>query len=281
LVDIDENGFMSLPSCWQETPNQVVVITHLAGAAGPVHAIRSQTKVATLVEDCAHLYPGFKSDDYVAGACSHSDFSIFSFYPTKCVAAAEGGAITTRSDLPLEQIRLHGFRYGASRKYEVSDQHWVYDIVNIGTKANLSDVSASIALVQLKRIDELTARRRAAASWYMERLRNSPVRVLHGNLRAAKKHAEHLFIVLLPDDADRDAIRVELKKNEIASSVHFPSVHLLSFWREQIELGRVEVLGALKNAETYSRSALSLPLHAALTEKQVDLICKVLLNNVG
>jgi UDP-4-amino-4-deoxy-L-arabinose-oxoglutarate aminotransferase len=281
LVDVDQNGFMLLPCCWRETPCHMVVITHLAGATAPVSAIRAQTNNSVLVEDCAHLYPGFKSDDYVAGACSQSDYSIFSFYPTKCVAAAEGGAITTRSNLPLEEVRLHGFRHGDSARYKISDERWVYDVVNVGTKANLSDISAAIALVQLKRIDELTERRRTVASWYMKRLTNSPIRVLNREARAANKHAEHLLIVRLPPNADRDAVRAELKEYKIPSSVHFPSVHLLSFWQEQLKLGRVEVVGGLENAEAYSRSALSLPLHANLAEEQVDLICKVLLSKLG
>ncbi len=281
LVDIDDDGFMVLPPDWKPSEKQMVVPTHLAGAVCPLEDIRAQAGNAIVVEDCAHLYPGFHSGSYVSGACAESDFCIFSFYPTKCVAAAEGGAVTMAKPRPLNTVRLHGFDRVASELYRASGTKWRYDVVSVGTKANLSDVSAAIALTQMSRIDELTRQRREVSSWYMQRLSNSPVRVLHERQRRAHLHAEHLMVGVLPESADRDEISLTLRNAEIASSMHFQSLSTLSFWREQIEKGRVEVCGSLEKSEAYTKSAISLPFYADMTHEQVDEVCDTLLNALG
>ena len=281
IVDIDEDGFMVLPCTWECAAKQIVVPTHLAGAVAPMQAIRSNSDNFIMIEDCAHLYPGFESGSYIAGACLYSDYSIFSFYPTKCVAAAEGGAVTTAKDLPLNTTRLHGFDRVASELYCATSDRWRYDVVSLGTKANLSDVSAAIALVQLSRVEDLTRRRRIVSSWYLDRLSGAPVRVLHSKERRANRHAEHLMIVLLPSGIDREDVFKQLRSQGIASSLHFQALQTFSFWRKQIEAGQVEVCGNLERAESYSRSALSLPLFADMTEEQVQHVCDVLLRSLG
>ena len=279
FVDIDENGFMDMPADWKSAAKQIVVPTHLAGAVASVPAIRARIGSSLLIEDCAHLYPGFRSDAYVAGACTNSDYSIFSFYPTKCVATAEGGAVTAAHDLALKSARLHGFDRDSASHHATNGGPGGYDVVGLGTKANMSDVAAAIAQVQLARRDELLGRRRLAASWYIERLGNSSIEVLHSDQRIAGQHADHLMIVRFPSHSDRNAQAARLRDERIATSLHFQSLHTLTFWRDHIEAGKVEVFGNLQNAESYAQCALSLPLSPDISKSQVDRICDILLKS--
>src|SRR4029077_13791011 len=95
-----------------------------------------------IVEDAAHAaesrYRGRKVG-------SVADLTCFSLYATKNIAAGEGGLISTnRDDLAeaLDDLRVMRRGHGAR-----------YDIAVPGYKANLSDVLASIALVQLEKVD--------------------------------------------------------------------------------------------------------------------------------
>lgn len=279
FVDIDENGFMEIPPDWSGAAKQIVVPTHLAGAVASIPTIQAQIGASLLIEDCAHLYPGFRSNSYVAGACTDSDYSIFSFYPTKCVAAAEGGAVTVADDLSLKSARLHGFDRDSASRHATHGGPNGYDVVSLGTKANMSDVSAAIAHVQLNRREELHKRRSLAASWYIERLANSSIEVLHSDQRIAGQHAEHLMIVRFPSHSDRNAHATRLSDERIGSSLHFQSLHTLSFWRDHIEAGEVEVFGNLQNADSYAQCSLSLPLFPDISESQVGQICDILLKS--
>src|SRR5262249_20992138 len=75
-----------------------------------------------------------------------SDATCFSLYATKNVAAGEGGLVATNRDDVAERIRsMRLTRRGDGSRY---------DQTTPGFKANLSDVLAAIALVQLERLDE-------------------------------------------------------------------------------------------------------------------------------
>ena len=279
FVDIDEDGFMVIPPDWRSGPKQIVVPTHLAGGIGSVARIRAQSHPSLVIEDCAHLYPGFRSRTYVAGACADSDYSIFSFYPTKCVATCEGGAITTARDLPLMSTRLHGFDRDANYRHRATGGPAGYDVVRPGTKASMSDIAAAVAHVQLRRQSELQERRRIAASWYIDRLSASPIQVLHQEDRAANQHAEHLMVLRFTSRAARDSAATRLRETMIASSLHFQALQTLTFWRHHISEGKVEVFGDLHNSISYSQCCLSVPLFPDITKAEVDRVCDVLLES--
>src|SRR5262249_28543591 len=106
-----------------------------------------------LVEDAAHAaearYRGRKIG-------SIADVTCFSLYATKNIAAGEGGLITTNRDAlaaAIDDLRVMRRGHGS-----------LYDIAVPGYKANLSDVLASIALVQLGKVEAhaaIRARHRA------------------------------------------------------------------------------------------------------------------------
>lgn len=279
FVDIDENGFMDMPADWSSAAKQIVVPTHLAGAVASIPKIQAGIGDALLIEDCAHLYPGFRSNGYVAGACQVADYAFFSFYPTKCVATAEGGAVTVAHELALAAARLHGFDRDAASRQATNSGPDTYDVVGLGTKANMSDVAAAIACVQLQRREELHKRRSEAASRYVERLANSPIEVLHAGQRIAGQHADHLMVVRFPSHAERNAHAARLADERIRTSLHFQALHTFTFWRDQIEAGAVEVSGDLQNADAYAQCSLSLPLFPDLSKSQVDHICDILLKS--
>ena len=166
-------------------------------ARRPLRPARRSRRAASalglpVVEDAAHAaesrYRGRKVG-------SISDLTCFSLYATKNIAAGEGGLIATnRDDLAeaLDDLRVMRRGHGS-----------LYDIAVPGYKANLSDVLASIALVQLDKVER--ARRDPPPPRRDLRRGHRRPRRRRGRSRAtrATSHANHLYVVRVTF-ADRD-----------------------------------------------------------------------------
>ena len=106
-----------------------------------------------VVEDAAHAAEARYRGRPIG---SVADITCFSLYATKNIAAGEGGLVaTTREDLAQAVDDLRVMRRGHGS---------LYDIPRPGYKANLSDVLASIALVQLDKLETPPRGARAASS---------------------------------------------------------------------------------------------------------------------
>jgi dTDP-4-amino-4,6-dideoxygalactose transaminase len=208
-----------------------------------------------LVEDAAHAlesrYRGRKIGSISAATC-------FSLYATKNVAAGEGGLVTTDDGELAERIR----EMRLTRRGDGS----LYDQVAPGFKANLSDVLAAIALVQLAKLDRHTAMRARQFELYDEGLAS-----LDGISPLAREgrdvHAHHLYIVRVDPEqagATRDDYRAELDEVGIATSIHFLPVHRLTWFRE-----RYPDQAPLPVAERAGGEVLSLPLSPAHTDDDI------------
>jgi dTDP-4-amino-4,6-dideoxygalactose transaminase len=205
-----------------------------------------------IVEDAAHaaesVYRGRKIG-------SVADLTCFSLYATKNIAAGEGGLIATnRDDLAeaLDDLRVMRRGHGS-----------LYDIAVPGYKANLSDVLASIALVQLDKVNDHAEIRRRHVELYDEGLAG-----LDGVMPVARDprdvHANHLYVVRVTF-ADRDDVQRALTDENIGTSIHFLPVHQLSAYRDRLAPGQP----ALPVTERAGREVLSLPLSPAHSDDDV------------
>ena len=176
-----------------------------------------------IIEDAAHAaeskYRGRK-----IGALS--EVTCFSLYATKNIAAGEGGLISTNDSNVADAIN----DLRIMRRMQGS----LYDIVVPGYKANLSDVLASIALVQLGKVEKHREIRKRQFAAY-----DAAVAELEGLETLARDprdtHALHLYVIRVdPERAGgtRDDYRERLVEENIATSIHFLPVHELTAYRE-------------------------------------------------
>jgi dTDP-4-amino-4,6-dideoxygalactose transaminase len=212
-----------------------------------------------IVEDAAHAaesrYRGRKVGSFADATC-------FSLYATKNIAAGEGGLISTnRADVAeaVQDLRLMR-RGGAS----------LYDVVVPGYKANLPDVLAAIALVQLDKVERHRAIRERQFALY-----DAAVAGLAGIeplVRDARDlHALHLYAVRIGPEAGatRDTYMAALREHGIATSIHFLPVHELSWYR-----GRFRADCPV--AERAGRELLSLPLSPAHADDDIAYVAETL-----
>jgi dTDP-4-amino-4,6-dideoxygalactose transaminase len=215
-----------------------------------------------VVEDAAHAlesrYRGRKVGAISTATC-------FSLYATKNVAAGEGGLVATDDSALAERVReMRLTRRGDGSRY---------DQVAPGFKANLSDVLAAIALVQLDKLELHTAVRRRQFELYDEGLNG-----LDGITPLARDprdiHAHHLYVVRVDAGragGTRDDYRAALDEQGVATSIHFLPVHLLTWFRE-----RYPDQVPLPVAERAGGEVLSLPLSPAHSEDDIrDVVAAV------
>ncbi|MDX6518286.1 MAG: hypothetical protein QOF50_1132 [Gaiellaceae bacterium] len=232
---------------------KAIMPVHLAGQAcdlDPLWALG-----LPVIEDAAHAfestYRGRKIGGLSAATC-------FSLYATKNVAAGEGGLIATNDAAVADAVAdLRLMRRGEGS---------LYDITVPGYKANLSDVLASIALVQLDKLGrhgEIRARQFA--------LYDDAVADLDGIEPLARDdrdtHALHLYVVRIDPElagATRDEYQRALREENVATSIHFLPVHTLTWYRE-----RFPDQPPLPVAERAGSEILSLPLSPAHSDADI------------
>jgi dTDP-4-amino-4,6-dideoxygalactose transaminase len=224
-----------------------------------------------IVGDAAHAFGASDRAGLVAGHRSAAD--CFSFYATKNLTCAEGGAVAT-SDADLVgfvmQYRLHGLDRDAWRRHRV-DSTVDYGLRLAGTKGNMPDVLAAIGRVQLRRFDAMQRRRGELVRGYLSELSGvnglSPLSSM-----AAPGSAHHLFVIVLDPSVDRSRVRRRLAEAGVGTSVHFPPLHEYKWFAEHA----VIPAAGLPVASSLARRVMSLPLHPRMSHEDIVHVCDTL-----
>jgi dTDP-4-amino-4,6-dideoxygalactose transaminase len=239
---------------------KAILPVHLAGQPcdlEPLHALGPP-----VVEDAAHAvescYRGRKVGGLSAATC-------FSLYATKNVAAGEGGLIATNDARLADAVReLRLMRRGDGSRYDLSVP---------GYKANLPDVLAAIALVQLDKLEAHTRVRERQFALYDEALAElDGIEPLARDPRDT--HALHLYVVRVDADrfgATRDDVQRVLGEDGVSTSIHFLPVHRLTWYRE-----RFPEQPPLRVAERAGDEVLSLPLSPAHGDDEIHAVIDAL-----
>jgi dTDP-4-amino-4,6-dideoxygalactose transaminase len=221
-----------------------------------------------VIEDAAHAI-GTQHRGRKIGAIG--DLVCFSFHPNKNITTIEGGALVATDLKELQAVERHRF-HGLEKRAEDD-----FDVVLAGGKANLSDVAAAVGLGQLPHLDRFNARRRELAAVYFERLIDVPALMLPA--RGDAGHSWHMFAPLLQLEQLRITRRefmARMGERKIGVGVHYPAMHLFSFYRK---FGYGE--GDFPNAEKIGRETVTLPLFPALSIADVERVCDALRDILG
>ncbi len=175
----------------------------------------------------------------------------FSFYATKNMTTGEGGIITTGDQALADRLRLLR-NHGQSQRYQ-------HDI--LGYHLRTTDIQAAIGLVQLEKLPAWNERRIANARYLSQRLQGVQVPVV----RPGRRHVFHQYTIGVP--GHRQAWQDGLHERGIGTAVHYPyPIHHQPVYRS---LGYDNVL---PHAEAASQRVLSLPIHPALSQADMDRI---------
>lgn len=250
---------------------KAILVVHFAGQMADMDEIINIAKKNNLkiIEDCAHaLGAAYKGKN----AGSIGDVGVFSFYATKNITSGEGGMVVAKDREILKKIellRLHGMSAGAFDRYSERGK-WYYEITQAGFKYNLTDISASIGRVQLRKFDKFQKKREEIANYYLENFKNvSGIRL--PSILSGRVHAWHIFYIQV-DPQKRDELINSLRLFNIIVGVHFIPLHFQPYYREKYNLKE----GDLPETESMFKGEISLPIYPDLTKKDQDYIIEVL-----
>lgn len=254
-----------------------VIVVHFGGVpvARDVLDLCAAHRVP-VIEDAAHALGAVDHRGPISGRSTTA--ACFSFYATKNLTSAEGGALVTDDHVLAtyaREQRAHGMTDDAWRRY-LPEGPASYDIVELGRKANLPDVLAALARSQLSRIGAVLEHRRELTLRYHARLSTvEGVQVVP--VDADPGSADHLLVVTLPAGVERDKVALRMRNSGVVTHVHFTPLHSLTWFRANAEIGP----GGVPTADGMASRVLSLPLHTKLTGSDVDRVCDALQSALG
>ncbi len=227
----------------------------------------ARSRGLAMVEDAAHAvgasYRGKPVGSLGGATC-------FSFYATKNLTTAEGGALALDDDAAAERARLlslHGMSRDAWKRYTAAGS-WYYEVLAPGFKYNMTDLEAALGLHQLRRLPAFLARRRELAARFDAAFRDRPAIEIPVR-RPEVEHAYHLYAIRLRPErltVDRARFIEELKAENIGTTVNFIPIHYHPYYRERMGLGP----GAFPVAENAYERLISLPLYPRMTDADQD-----------
>ena len=282
LVDSDPGtGLIDLDAAEAAiTPRtRAIMPVHLAGRPidmDRLNALRDRHGLL-VIEDAAHAI-GAQWHGRQIGA--FGNVTAFSFYVTKNITTAEGGAIVTEDEAiaaEVERLALHGLSLGAWQRF--SDEGFRhYEVVQPGFKYNMTDLQAALGLHQLPRLDEWIDERARLWERYDDALAGLPL-TTPPPPDPDTRHARHLYQVLVNADAPlrRDELLDALTARRIGTGVHYRGVHLHPYYRDRYEL-RPEQLPV---ATDISERTLSLPLSPKVSDADLDDVVQALRELLG
>jgi dTDP-4-amino-4,6-dideoxygalactose transaminase len=227
-----------------------------------------------LIEDAAHSIGSIYRDRPVG---SLADITTFSFFPTKNLTTAEGGAVTSPNPELLEKARRFS-RQGLIRdpsKFKISGQGaWHQEVHEFGLNYRLPDVLCALGLSQLKRLPEFKKKRSEIFETYSNTLLDNSAITLPTK-RDYVEPTWHLYPIRVPADV-RASIFAELRSQGIGVQVNYiPAYFHPVFDSEEYPNGLCPV------AEKFYSEEISLPIHFGLSHKDLNEITQLLLNFSG
>lgn len=254
FADIDENTFCLDPKSVHVTKNTKAIITvDSHGRLADIDGLRKKFN-GLIIEDCAHAM-------YTPGAGKKGDIAIWSFQAVKSLPTGDGGMITTNDEDIYKKLRTLTWLGVEKTTFERSGTKrytWDYDITQSqGLKCYMNDLTAVIGLGQLRRLEELTAKRRAIQARYNDAFKNMK--------EIQIPEYSHTVQYYTMKCERRDELSDFLASKEIATSVHFKPLNFMTYWK------KAEKRELTVNNRVWTQ-LLSLPVFYTLSWKDCEYI---------
>ena len=231
-----------------------------------------------ILEDACEAAGAVDSEGVRVGGRGHP--ATFAFYANKQLTMGEGGVIVPST--PEVAARLRSER----NQGRAEDMGWLaHD--RLGFNYRLTELQAALGVAQLERAEALLGERARVAALYRERLAAigaTPAGegdpgglVLPCADRGGERRSWFVYVVRLPEGADRDEVIGALAERGVASKAYLPCIHLMRHYRERF--GHSE--GEFPVAERVSKRSLALPFFTAMGEAEAERVTAALAVALG
>lgn len=246
---------------------KAIVVVHMAGFPAKMDEIMAIAKKHNLkvIEDACH---GPLSEYKGKKLGTIGDCSAFSFFSNKNVSTGEGGMFVSNDEDMAHRARLLRSHGMTTMSYQRASGHaTAYDIVELGYNFRLDDIRASIAIEQLKKLPGDLVKRQEVRKRYVDGL--SKIKdIVIPFADNTEFVSNYIMPVVLVNHSkqDRDELREKIHAAGIQTSIHYPSIHRFSVYKEY----KV----SLPQTEYVSDHEFTLPMYASLSNEEIDFIIK-------
>jgi dTDP-4-amino-4,6-dideoxygalactose transaminase len=244
---------------------KAIIVMHYGGYVVDLAPWRNlaQSRGLFLIEDAAHAVG-------VDGVGQATDAAVFSFFGNKNMTTAEGGMVVAREGAVLDDVRRmrsHGMTTSSWQRAQ--GQSLAYDVTTLGYNYRMDELRAAVGLSQLRRLNAWNDKRRRLSQVYRDLLcdRCPQVQVPFAESWLS---ACHIFPVVLPRGTDRHAVMQAMHDANVQTTVHYPPIHLFSYYREAFSSTTLPI------TEDFAAQELTLPLYPALEPEQAEAVVGVL-----
>jgi len=233
---------------------RAIIPVHMYGHPADMDAILDIAKrhgLAVIEDAC--LSAGAKCKGHRLGI--FGDATCFSFVSKNMTVAGDGGMVTTNDERvadTVRMLRLHGRDREGKQKI-------------LGFNYRMSEISATIGRLQLKKLDEWNEKRRSYARTYSDLLKDACL-----DLPIEKEWAFHVYLHYMTGCNRRDHLRSLLEKKGIRTRIPYPPIHLLPYVAERFGLKE----GMLPITEGHWRRGIALPTYPSLSEAKIHEIAE-------
>jgi perosamine synthetase len=235
---------------------RAIIVVHTFGVPAKMDSLANIARSHNLaiIEDACEAIGAEFQGRRVGG---FGDLAVLGFYPNKQMTTGEGGAVLARD--PEHAARLSGLRNQGRQP----SGEWL-DLVESGYNYRLSDLACALGRVQLGRIGEMLALRKAAAERYDVLLRGITGLELPPLTLPGRTVSWFVYVVRLPENANRDRVQATLARRGIATGRYFGPIHMQPAWRGHSFASAV----TLPVTESIARRTLALPFFNRITLSQ-------------
>jgi dTDP-4-amino-4,6-dideoxygalactose transaminase len=217
-----------------------------------------------VIEDVAHA-PGAEYKGRKCGTIG--DIGCFSFFANKNIVTGEGGMIVTDDDLiapVIKQMRSHSM---TSLTWDRHKGHsYSYDVTDVGYNYRINEIASTLGRIQLKKLDENNKSRESLTQTYIRSLDSPKISIPFKDHPG--KSSYHIFPIILSSNVSRNEFMTELKGKGIQTSVHYPPIHLFTYYREKFGFSE----GMLPKTEFVGENEVTLPLHPKMSKEDIEFV---------
>lgn len=244
---------------------KAVMLIHFAGVPCEMDEILALTERhgLILIEDSACSV----ASSYKGRACgTMGDMGMWSFDAMKILVCGDGAMLYFKNSTVREKAEKW-FYFGLESKSgysnSVDSKWWEYDVSCFGHRAIMNDVTAAMALEQLKKLPDFIERRREISSMYSSLLRNLNWLDVPPELPSYCVSSYYFYHIQLKKNGLRDALAKFLRENGIYTTFRYYPLHRVKHYK---------IEGAFPNADFAADNTLLLPLHQGLKNEDIEKI---------
>tara|TARA_B100002003_G_C14148837_1_gene552502 strand:+ start:238 stop:1371 length:1134 start_codon:yes stop_codon:yes gene_type:complete len=267
FADIEDQTFGLDPEDVKEKINnrtKAIIPVHYGGSPCLIRELKeiAEDYNLILIEDCAEAF-GAKIKNMKVG--TYGDSSMFSFCANKVISTGEGGAITTDSKKIYEKLKLlrsHG--RDENSNYFSSTEQMAY--ISLGFNYRLSNITASLGISQINKVDEIIEMRRNRAAYITSKMHE--IKEVITPISLDEYFNVYQLYSIRVNAKLRDKLSKYLAEAGIMTKVYFSPIHKTRFY-----LKNLETTPKLPITDKISGEILSLPIYPDIKNAEITYIC--------